>query len=216
MSDRSTQARVLLIEDNEADRRLVEELLAAAPGGLFGVEAVATLSAGIEAGQASTPDAILLDLGLPDAEGMEALRQVHFAVPDVPIVVLTGLDDEQLGLAALQEGAQDYLLKVGLTAQSLRVGVRHAMARKRMVLLEEEIRQLLDQDARKRHAATERVRLAEVSASLLEIVNGAARIEGDSDLPQQARDTAVRIQEQARRIEAALSTAADPNDERTA
>ena len=56
-------------------------------------------------------DIILLDLGLPDAQGLDAVRRAHAAAPRIPLVVLTGLDDETLAAQALQEGAQDYLIK---------------------------------------------------------------------------------------------------------
>ena len=61
-------------------------------------------------------DIILLDLGLPDAQGLEAVRRAHAVAPRVPLVVLTGLDDEVLAAQALQEGAQDYLIKGQITS----------------------------------------------------------------------------------------------------
>ena len=75
-------------------------------------------------------DAILLDLGLPDAQGLEAVRRVRAAAPGVPLVVMTGLDDEALAAQALQEGAQDYLIKGQIEARGLLRALRYAIERK--------------------------------------------------------------------------------------
>jgi two-component system cell cycle sensor histidine kinase/response regulator CckA len=86
-------------------------------------------------------DIILLDLGLPDAQGLEAVRRAHTAAPRVPLVVLTILDDESLGVQALQEGAQDYLIKGQIESGLLRA-LRYAIERKMMedVLFNERVR----------------------------------------------------------------------------
>ena len=81
-------------------------------------------------------DLILLDLGLPDAQGLDAVRRAHAAAPRVPVVVLTGLDDESLALAALHEGAQDYLVKGHIETRGLLRALRYAIERK---ILEEEL-----------------------------------------------------------------------------
>ena len=77
-------------------------------------------------------DIILLDLGLPDAQGLEAVRRAHAAAPRVPLVVLTGLDDESLAAQALQEGAQDYLIKGQIETRGLLRALRYAIERKIM------------------------------------------------------------------------------------
>ena len=77
-------------------------------------------------------DIILLDLGLPDAQGLGAIRRAHSAAPRVPLVVLTGLDDEVLAAQSLQEGAQDYLIKGQIEARSLRRSLRYSVERKIM------------------------------------------------------------------------------------
>ena len=77
-------------------------------------------------------DLILLDLGLPDAQGLEAVRRAHAAAPRVPLVVLTGLDDESLAAQALQEGAQDYLVKGQIETRGLLRALRYAIERKIM------------------------------------------------------------------------------------
>jgi signal transduction histidine kinase len=77
-------------------------------------------------------DIILLDLGLPDATGLEAVRRAHAAAPNVPVVVLTGLDDESLAVQAMQQGAQDYLIKGQIDARGLSRALRYAIERKTM------------------------------------------------------------------------------------
>jgi diguanylate cyclase (GGDEF)-like protein len=81
---------------------------------------------------AGTIDIILLDLGLPDAQGLEAIRRAHAAAPGVPLVVLTGLDDESLAVQALQLGAQDYLIKGQIETRGLLRALRYAVERKTM------------------------------------------------------------------------------------
>ncbi|HXK19449.1 MAG TPA: EAL domain-containing protein, partial [Polyangiaceae bacterium] len=77
-------------------------------------------------------DVILLDLGLPDAQGLGAVRRAHAAAPKIPLVVLTGLDDDKIALQALQEGAQDYLVKGQLDTRGLLRALRYAIERKTM------------------------------------------------------------------------------------
>src|SRR6202165_2916354 len=79
-----------------------------------------------------TFDIILLDLGLPDTQGLGAVRRAHAAAPRLPLVVITGLDDESLAAQALQEGAQDYLIKGQIDARSLKRALRYAIERKFM------------------------------------------------------------------------------------
>ena len=83
-------------------------------------------------------DIILLDLGLPDAQGLGAIRRAHAAAPRVPLVVLTGLDDKSLAEQALQEGAQDYLIKGQIEARGLLRALRYATERKRLEQLKDE------------------------------------------------------------------------------
>jgi diguanylate cyclase (GGDEF)-like protein len=79
-----------------------------------------------------TTDIILLDLGLPDAQGLEAVRRAHLAAPRMPLVVLTGIDDESLAARALKEGAEDYLIKGQIEPRSLLRALRYAIERKMM------------------------------------------------------------------------------------
>lgn len=125
---------ILLIEDNPGDARLLREMLNeehAAETALLHVQTMEEAEAYLAA---SRPDVILLDLGLPDAHGLEALKRAHAAAPGVPVVVLTGFDDESVATRALQQGAQDYLIKGQVETRSLLRAVRYAIERS---LLEE-------------------------------------------------------------------------------
>ena len=103
---------VLLVEDDAVDRRIVERLLARRPQPFeFAVDSVGSLSAAIECLDDGEYDIALLDLGLPDSSGIETVRGLSEVAPHIPIVVLTGLDDEETGLLAIKNGATDYLVK---------------------------------------------------------------------------------------------------------
>jgi signal transduction histidine kinase len=91
---------------------------------------------------ANTVNAVLLDLGLPDANGIAALRELHTVAPRAPLLVLTGRDDEELALQALQEGAQDYLVKGQIDPPTLIRALRHAIERMRMQVQTEQVRRL--------------------------------------------------------------------------
>ncbi len=123
--------RVLLVEDNPADARLVREMLADAEGALFSLTHVPDLEKGIEALARDHFDAVLLDLGLPDALGLQAVDPVRKAAPDVPIVVLSGRQDESLAIQAVQSGAQDYLIKGRDTGEMIARSIRYAIERTR-------------------------------------------------------------------------------------
>ena len=132
----SDHIQVLLIEDDDGDALLVEELLleAGAPVTAHRVRSLAEaipLPPGI--------GCVLLDLGLPDARGLESVRWLHAQLPTVAVVVLTGLDDEHLGVAAVGAGAQDYLLKGQVDGLLLYRVIRYAVERRH---LEETQRQL--------------------------------------------------------------------------
>ena len=129
---------VLLIEDNPGDIRLVRELFAQTGNGQFTLTHVGRLDAGIRCLSESLIDVILLDLSLPDSQGIETLIRMHAAAHGIPIVLMTGLEDEELGLHLIQAGAQDYLIKGQTSAPLLARALRYAVGRKR---LEEELRE---------------------------------------------------------------------------
>lgn len=108
--------RVLLAEDNPGDARLLREALAEAEGARFHLTHVERLADAFARLSEDCFDVILLDLSLADSQGLETLIGAHEHAPGVPIVVLTGLDDEAMATQSLQSGAQDYLLKGQRTA----------------------------------------------------------------------------------------------------
>jgi len=122
---------VLLVEDNAGDARLIQELLAEDPDHGFRLETVERLTEGLNRLEAEPFAALLLDLHLPDAVGIDTLLQAHSRAAHVPIIVLTGLDDENVGIEAMHQGAQDYLVKSDLTAEILVRSLRYAIGRHR-------------------------------------------------------------------------------------
>jgi len=126
-----TRPRLLLVEDNPGDAVLVREMLRSALAEGFEFAHAARLSEGIDHLSGGGTACVLLDLSLPDADGLEAVTRVQAAAPDVPIVVLTGLDDERLALNAVQEGAQDYLIKGRVDDHLISRSIRYAIERKR-------------------------------------------------------------------------------------
>jgi signal transduction histidine kinase len=129
---------VLLIEDNPGDARLVRETLS--EQGPHNAE-LTHVGCMVEAEKylaEHTVDVILLDPGLPDAQGLEAVRRAHAAAPGVTLVVLTNLDDELLATKAMQVGAQDYLVKGQIETRGLLRALRYAVERKRLERLKNE------------------------------------------------------------------------------
>src|ERR1041385_8689520 len=127
-----THIRVLLIEDNPGDARLIQLMLREAGAGLFSAEHVDRLEQGIERLGRGDVDIVLVDLSLPDSQGLETFARLHAAAPHVPIVVLTGLDDTTVAVNAVHEGAQDFLVKGRVDGQLLARAIRYAIERKRM------------------------------------------------------------------------------------
>jgi len=124
---------VLVVEDAPTDARLTLDLLHDPVNRrAFRTRDVRTLAAGLEALQSRRFDVVLLDMMLPDMRGLEVVRQVIAAAPELPILVLRGLDDERMALEAVLGGAQDYRIKGQSGPGILRRAVRHAIERKRL------------------------------------------------------------------------------------
>jgi two-component system, NarL family, sensor histidine kinase UhpB len=125
--------RILMVEDNPGDVRLLREHLLGerSLATVFQLVHVDRLALALESLEKASFDVLLLDLSLPDSQGMGTLNTMHAARPGMPIVVLTSLDDEVLGLQLLQAGAQDYLVKGELTPSLLRRSLRYSVERKR-------------------------------------------------------------------------------------
>ena len=135
--------KILLIEDDAADARHIQEMLKAEPPGRFDVVTEPELRLGLAALGERTWDVLLLDLDLPDSQGLEALARAREAAADsLPVIVLTGVEDEALGAEAVRQGAQDYLAKRGLSAELLTRTLRYTVERQhaQMALLDAEER----------------------------------------------------------------------------
>jgi diguanylate cyclase (GGDEF)-like protein/PAS domain S-box-containing protein len=122
-------AQVLLIEDNKGDARLLHEMLKEQRVATIVLLHVVSMRAAEAYLADNRVDAVVLDLGLPDEQGLGALRRARTFAPRIPLVVLTGLDDEQIAIEALEEGAQDYLVKGQIEAHGLLRAIRYAIKR---------------------------------------------------------------------------------------
>lgn len=131
--------KILLIEDNPGDVRLIQEMLKEVGFGQFELEHKDLLLSGLSRITRNNIDVILLDLGLPDSQGLPTLTKILSQAQKIPIVVLTGLDDEITGIRAIQAGAQDYLVKGQLGGRLLVRSIRYAIERKWM---EDDLRKL--------------------------------------------------------------------------
>src|SRR6476646_7331081 len=129
---------VLLVEDDRGDALLVEELIADAAADITCSWAPTVTDAEREL-TTTHPDCVLLDLNLPDANGIAALERIKNADPNIPIVVLTGLNDEHFGISAVASGAQDYLVKGRVDPETLRRSLLYAIERKRAELTSVEL-----------------------------------------------------------------------------
>ncbi|MCX7011794.1 MAG: response regulator, partial [Candidatus Sumerlaeota bacterium] len=176
MTDYSfTPLHILLVEDNADDALLLRKTLSRVPGAAFEWTEAPTLRLAIEGLAERSFDAILLDLGLPDSRGIDTFREVFGKAPDTPIVVMTGLDDESLALAAVRQGAQDYLVKgeaePPLISRSLRYAVERAINEKAL----RDAREQLEGQSRELAAANRRLevyaRLVDQSPDLMCVID---------------------------------------------
>ncbi len=124
--------RVLLVEDNPGDVDLVRMRLVDGKAPLQ-VDCVARLSDALEALDREPPSLVLLDLNLPDSRGAETFRKVREKAPNVPVVVLSGQDDEGLAVKAVHQGVQDYLVKSEISSRRLEQAMRYAVERQSLL-----------------------------------------------------------------------------------
>ena len=123
--------KVLLVEDSPTYALLVRSMLAADSSGSFCVTTTDRLDAAIARAHAEPFDVMLLDLVLPDAQGIETFKRAHAALPSIPIVVMTGLGDDALATEMIQRGAQDYLPKARVMEGIVPRAIRYAIERNR-------------------------------------------------------------------------------------
>lgn len=130
---KESQITILLVEDNLGDVHLINELIHDT-GALdnIKIEQAFRLSTGVQRLNKGGIDLVLLDLGLPDSMGLDTLKRILPETKGVPVVVLTGLEDEEIGIRAVQAGAQDYLVKYQLDPVLFMRSIRFAIERKRV------------------------------------------------------------------------------------
>jgi DNA-binding NarL/FixJ family response regulator len=120
--------KILLVEDNSGDVFLFREYIRASEVAIA-LEVVSHLQNAFVKLNDHAFDAILLDLSLPDSQGIETFDQLHKTMPDIPLIILTGNDDENLAIEAVKKGAQDYLVKNQTSGGILLRAIRHAIER---------------------------------------------------------------------------------------
>ncbi|MDA1190703.1 MAG: pentapeptide repeat-containing protein [Candidatus Poribacteria bacterium] len=125
--------RVLLVEDSSGDATIVKAWLDDIPATSFEVTVVGYMRDAIEHLKSSGVDVVLLDLGLPDANGLDSVQQMHDAAPNVPLIIMTGTDDESTVANAIEIGAQDYLVKDYVNDQLLSHSIKFAVERQRLL-----------------------------------------------------------------------------------
>jgi signal transduction histidine kinase len=195
-----TVTTVLLVEDNPADAYLARDMLARRTTP-FQVAHAAHLSDALDYLAAHEIAGILLDLSLPDAHGLAALNRVHAVAPRVPIVVMSGNDDEALAVAAVREGAQDYLVKGRVESDLLARTLRHAIERKRAET------QLAEALTLQREANAQLARLNKIKSDFVSIVGHEFRtpltsIQGFSEIIRDEELTREEVTEYAADINA--------------
>jgi signal transduction histidine kinase len=172
---------ILLVEDSASDAHLLRRIFLHADQEQWQMLHVERLSEAIDASRENSAstldnsqivsqkqrrfDLVLLDLSLPDSIGLDTLKEFRAAVPDIPVVVLTGLDDEDLALQALAEGAQDYLVKDQMTIQRLVRAIRYAIERSEI------LNQLRESEERTRQALAKEQELNELKSNFVAMVS---------------------------------------------
>jgi DNA-binding NarL/FixJ family response regulator len=149
-------ATILLVEDNPGDATLIREELRDEAGEAFRLIHADRLSAAIDRLREGPVDAVLLDLGLPDSRGLETFLGIRTQTKEIPIVVLSGLDDEALALEAVHQGAQDYLVKGNARGALLVRSLRYAIERQQLIsqLLESATSRKAAEDALRKSQTT--------------------------------------------------------------
>jgi len=140
---------VLLLEDSSSEARLILEMLPPHNGSPIQVEWVKLLADAMQHLVQSDFDAVLMDLTLPDSDGLGTLKCLLDAHPTIPVVVLTGMDDDRLALEALRCGAQDYVLKTEMHGDTLPRALRYAVERKRRSRAEEQLLYVQEEERRR-------------------------------------------------------------------
>ena len=130
--DTDAPIHILLVEDNIVYIGLIHQMLASAIGTAFVLDWSSQLKTGLARLTAENFDLVLLDLTLPDSNGLQTFTRLQAHAPHIPVIVLTGIDDESLAIRTVREGAQDYLVKTEVRIETLRHAIRYAIERKRL------------------------------------------------------------------------------------
>ncbi|RLG12542.1 MAG: hypothetical protein DRN71_06020 [Candidatus Nanohalarchaeota archaeon] len=133
--------KVLIVENDPGDAKLVRTILASSTH-RHDIDTKETLKTAIEYLNTNAHDIVLLDMGLPDSDGVETISKFNKNCPDTPIIVLTGLDDEETGVSAMHSGAQDYLVKGQIDTNLLTRAIRYAIERKKT---EQKLKEKIDE-----------------------------------------------------------------------
>ena len=184
--------RALLIEDNPDDACLLGEALNEARDASIELVHVEQLTEAANLLKATAFDVILLDLSLPDSQGIETVLRMQTEAPAIPIIVLTGLDDDNVALQAVRAGAQDYLVKGDINARSLVRAIRYASERKKSY---EELSRLAHELTRALKVKDEFLSVIshELKTPLIAIMGYAQLLEADSRGKQTTEETAARV-----------------------
>jgi PAS domain S-box-containing protein len=124
------KVEILLIEDNPGDAGLIEEMLEEFADFLYELKSVETLNEGLSLLKERPFDVILLDLRLPDSDGINTFLDIHTRNSRIPIIILTGSNDEKIGIDAVKKGAQDYLVKGEVDSRLLKRSIQYSIERK--------------------------------------------------------------------------------------
>jgi DNA-binding response OmpR family regulator len=131
---KNSMLKILLIEDNEAFAKLVRLALDDSEGKGSVLKRADRISTGLKLLEEEPFDVVLLDLGLPDSNGLDGIQRVQDKGLELPIIVLTGLSDDEVAVRAISLGAQDYLLKARIDGDLLYRAIRYAIERKKLIL----------------------------------------------------------------------------------
>ncbi len=143
---------ILVLEDDPEDIDLLKAYLAKTKNFQATFESVESLAEGLEYLSQHKVDVVLCDLSLPDAQGIDTFCTLYAQFPQLAIIILSGLDDEELAVQALAEGAQDYLIKGGFNRHLLTRTILFALERQQLRLKQEKFSQLLEEQVNKRTA----------------------------------------------------------------
>jgi len=127
----SEKLQILAVEDNPGDVDFVHEMLPETGSLSFQIESVSRLAEALTRLERKGIDLVLLDLSLPDSNGLTTFQKLRQAAPDVPVIVLTGTNDQELAVAAMRDGAQDYLVKEQVGGSLLVRTIRYALERQK-------------------------------------------------------------------------------------